>query len=126
MKKLTSILNISALFAMALGMSVATAQPGGQPPAAGQGQAPEVSEELKSRFIDAYADIMAIQTDYAEQIQAAGNEEEAMELQQAAQGEMQEAVTSNDMTVEEYNMVIQAASADPELMEELEAAIEGS
>lgn len=132
MRKLTSILSLSALFAMALGMSVATAQPGGQPPAGGQGQAPgapaapEVSDELKSKFIDAYGDIMEIQTRYAEQIQAAGNEEEAMELQQAAQGEMQEAVTGNDMTVEEYNMVIQAASADPELMEELEAAIEDS
>ncbi|MGM0633631.1 MAG: DUF4168 domain-containing protein [Pseudomonadota bacterium] len=139
MKKLTSILSLSTLFAMAIGMSVATAQPGGQPPgggqqggqppaAGGQGQAaaPEVSDELKNKFIDAYADIMSIQTDYAEQIQAAGNEEEAMELQQAAQGEMQEAVSDNDMTVEEYNMVIQAASADPELMEELEAAIEDS
>jgi len=129
MKKLTSVLNLSALFALALGFSTATAQPGGgQPPAAGQGQGqiPEVSEELKEKFIDAYADIMDIQTDYAAQIQAAGNEEEAMELQQAAQGEMQEAVTDNDMTVEEYNMVIQAASADPELMAELESAIEGS
>lgn len=129
MKKLTSILSLSTLFAMAMGMSVATAQPGGQPPAAGgQGQAavPEVGEELKSRFIDAYSDIMSIQTDYAEQIQAAGNEEEAMELQQAAQGEMQQAVSDNDMTVEQYNRVIQAASADPELMEELEAAIEDS
>ncbi|MGM0634014.1 MAG: DUF4168 domain-containing protein, partial [Pseudomonadota bacterium] len=107
--------------------SVATAQPGGgQPPAAGQqgGQEmPEIDDETKEKFLDAYADIMAIQTDYAEQIQAAGNEEEAMELQQAAQSEMQEAVTSNDLTVQEYNTVIQAASADPDLMAELEAAI---
>ncbi len=127
MKKLTSILSLSTLFAMVMGMSVATAQPGGQPPAAGgQPAAPEVSDDLKNKFIDAYAVIMSIQTDYAEQIQAAGNEEEAMELQQAAQGEMQQAVSDADMTVEEYNMVIQAASADPELMEELEAAIDGS
>lgn len=126
MKKLISILSIPALFAMALGASVANAQPGGQPPAAGQqqqGEMPSIDEETKEKFLDAYGDIMEIQTDYAEQIQAASNEEEAMELQQAAQGEMQEAVTDNDLTVEEYNTVIQAASADPDLMAELEAAI---
>ena len=125
MKKLISILSIPALFAMALGASVANAQPGGQPPAAGQqqGEMPSIDEETKEKFLDAYGDIMEIQTDYAEQIQAASNEEEAMELQQAAQGEMQEAVTENDLTVEEYNTVIQAASANPDLMAELEAAI---
>lgn len=125
MKKLISILSIPALFALALGASVVNAQPGGQAPAAGQqgGEMPSIDEETKEKFLDAYADIMEIQTDYAEQIQAAENEEEAMELQQAAQGEMQEAVTSNDLTVEEYNTVIQTASANPDLMAELEAAI---
>lgn len=131
MKKLIILLSIPTLFAMALGASVASAQPGGQPggqpPAAGgqqQGdEMPSIDEETKEKFLEAYTDIMEIQTDYAEQIQAAENEEEAMELQQAAQDEMQEAVTSNDLTVEEYNTVIQTASADPDLMAELEAAI---
>lgn len=115
MKKLISILGIPALFALALGTSVATAQQ--------DAEMPTIDEATKDKFVEAYADIMAIQTDYAEQIQAASNEEEAMELQQAAQSEMQEAVTGNDMSVEEYNTVIQTASADPDLMAELEAAI---
>jgi len=122
MKQLISILGIPALLALALGTSVATAQPAGQQ----DGEMPTIDEETKEKFLDAYADIMAIQTDYAEQIQAAENEEEAMELQQEAQGEMQQAVTSNDMTVEEYNRVIQTASANPDLMAELEAAIEAA
>jgi hypothetical protein len=121
MKKLISILGIPALFAMALGVSVASAQQGGQ-----GGEMPSIDEDTKEKFLDAYADIMEIQTDYAEQIQAADNEEEAMELQQAAQSEMQEAVTGNDLTVEEYNTVIQTASANPDLMAELEAAIAAS
>lgn len=116
MKKLISILGIPALFAMALGASVATAQQQG-------GEMPTIDEDTKEKFLDAYSDIMEIQTDYAEQIQAADNEEEAMQLQQAAQGEMQAAVTDNDMTVEEYNTVIQTASTNPDLMAELEAAI---
>ena len=130
MKKTTTALSISALFAMMFGMSVATAQPpAGQPPA-GQpqagGEAPTIDADTRENFLGAYAEIMQIQNHYAERLQTAGNEEEAMELQQAAQEEMQDAVQSNDMTVEEYNTVIQTASANPELMAELEAAIESA
>lgn len=37
---------------------------------------------------------------------------------------MQEAVVSNDLTIQEYNLVIELAATDPELLSELEAAIE--
>lgn len=121
MKKLMYILGIPALFALALSATSLQAQP-----AAGQqqGEMATIDDATKEAFLDAYADIMEIQTRYAAQIQAAGNEEEAMELQQAAQGEMQQAVTDSDITVQEYNSVIQAASSNPDLMAELEAAIE--
>ena len=123
MKKLMYILGIPALFALALGFTSVQAQPAAGQQGQAQGEMPEIDDATKEAFLDAYADIMEIQTRYAAQIQAAGNEEEAMELQQAAQGEMQQAVTDSDITVQEYNTVIQAASADPDLMAELEAAI---
>lgn len=130
MKKLITLLSVPALFAFIFGASVASAQPpAGQAPA-GQpqagGEAPTIDSETRENFLGAYADIMDIQNRYAERLQTASNEEEAMALQQAAQEEMQEAVSSNDMTVEEYNTVIQTASANPELMAELEAAIEAA
>jgi len=126
MRKLMSLMSISAIFAMMFGVSVASAQPpAGQPPA-GQppaGEMPTIDEATKEKFLDAYVDIMEIQTRYAEMLQGATDESEAMELQQAAQEEMQTAVTEAELTVEEYNEVIQVASANPSLMAELEAAI---
>jgi len=126
MKSLMSLMSVSAMFALLLGAAVANAQPpAGQPPA-GQppaGEMPTIDETTKEKFLDAYVDIMEIQTRYAEMLQGAADESEAMELQQAAQEEMQTAVTEADMTVEEYNEVIQVASANPALMAELEAAI---
>lgn len=121
MKKLMSLMSVSAIFAMLLGAAVAHAQPpAGQPPA---GEMPTIDEATKEKFLDAYVDIMEIQTRYAELLQGATDESQAMELQQAAQEEMQTAVSDADMTVEEYNEVIQVASANPALMAELEAAI---
>lgn len=141
MKKLTAILGIPAIFALIFGTSMAAAQPGGgggqppsggqqggQPPAAGQQQQedlPEIDEETKEKFLEAYADIIEIQNEYVGRLQNAESEDEAMELQQQAQEEMQTAVTENDLTVEEYNQVIQVASSDPELMAELEEAVGG-
>ncbi len=113
MKTLIRWFSIPAAFALIFGASVASAQE-------------TIDAETRENFLGAYAEIMQIQNHYAQRLQTASNEEEAMQLQQAAQEEMQEAVQSNDMTVEEYNNVIQTASANPELMAELEAAIEAA
>jgi len=112
-------LSIPAFFALFLLAGLAHAQTGDAPV-----PVMEIDAETKENFVAAYSDIMEIQLRYAQQLQAVTDESEANVLQQAAQTEMQEAVTSNDLTVEEYNQVIQLASADPELMSELEAAIE--
>lgn len=113
------LLSLPALFALLFTISVAHAQTTDVPV-----PAMELDEETKENFISAYSDIMEIQLRYAQQLQAVTDETEANVLQQAAQNEMQEAVVSNDLTVAEYNQVIQLASVDPELMAELEAAIE--
>jgi hypothetical protein len=113
------LLSLPALFALLFTVSVANAQTADTPV-----PAMELDEETKENFVSAYGDIMEIQMRYAQQLQAVTDEVEANVLQQAAQSEMQEAVISNDLTVEEYNQVIQLASVDPELMAELEAAIE--
>lgn len=113
------LLSLPALFALLFVMSVAHAQTADVPV-----PAVELDDETKENFVSAYTDIMEIQLRYAQQLQVVTDEAEASVLQQAAQNEMQEAVVSNDLTVAEYNQVIQLASADPQLMAELEAAIE--
>ncbi|HBN13824.1 DUF4168 domain-containing protein [Pseudohongiella sp. SYSU M77423] len=97
------------------------------PQAAPQG-APqmELTAELKDNFVAAYTDIMEIQMRYAQQLQSVTDEAEANTLQQAAQGEMQQAVEANDLSIQQYNQIIQMASADPALLQELETAIEAN
>jgi len=122
---LKRMISIPALFALSLLFGTLHAQPA---PTQAPDAAPqiEIDATLKSNFVAAYVDILEIQMRYAEQLQSVTDEAEANGLQQAAQGEMQEAVESNDLTVQEYNLVIQTASSDPDLMAELEAAIEAA
>lgn len=120
MKKL---LTISALFSAALmaGSISAQQQPAPAPPAV---EPMEITPELKEKFIGAYADILEIQVDYTEQLEAVTEEAEANALQQEAQMEMQEAVVDNELTIQQYNQIIQMAANDPELQQELQAAIQ--
>lgn len=116
-------LTILALFSAALLAGSVSAQQ--QPaPAPAPPQAMEITPELKDKFIDAYADIMDIQVSYTEQLEAVTEEAEANALQQQAQMEMQEAVVDNELTIQQYNQIIQMAANNPELQQELEAAIQ--
>lgn len=115
-KKLIAIPAIPALL-LASSLSLAQAQPTA-PTAA------DLDAETKEKFVSAYGEVMEIQMRYADQMRSATEEDDAMALQEAAQIEMQEAVVSNDLTIQEYNLVIELAATDPQLLSELEAAIE--
>lgn len=123
---LKKLLSLPALFALIFAAGVAHAQP--PAPAAPDADVPQsaadINADMKEKFVGAYGDIMSIQMRYAEQLQAVTDEQEANALQQQAQVEMQEAVTANDISIQEYNQIIQLASTDEALMAELEAAIE--
>lgn len=115
---LKKLLNLPALFALVFAASVATAQDAEVPQTSA-----DIDDATKEKFVETYTDIMAIQVRYAEQLQSVTDEAEANTMQQQAQVEMQEAVTQNDMSIQEYNQIIQLAAADEELMAELEEAI---
>lgn len=112
---------LALLFAGSLAVAQAPQAP--QTPQAAPSAA-DLDSQTKENFVSAYSEIMEIQMRYADQMRNATEEEEAAALQEAAQGEMQEAVTANDLTVQEYNLVIELAATDPELLAELETAIE--
>ena len=120
MKKL---LTLSAVVTAALLAGPVSAQQ--QPAAPAPAQAPqmEITPEIKDKFIDAYVDIMEIQMDYSEQLESVSDQAVANSMQQEAQTEMQEAVVDNELTIQQYNQIIQMASTDQELQQELQAAV---
>lgn len=124
---LKKLLSLPALFAIVFAAGVAHAQPPAPAPAESAENVPQSTEDIdanmKEKFVETYGDIMTIQMRYAELLQTVTDENEANTLQQQAQVEMQEAVTANDMSIQQYNQIIQLAAADEELMAELEAAI---
>ena len=119
MKKL---LPLSAVVTAALRAGPVSAQQ--QPAAPAPAPQVEITPEIKDKFSDAYVDIMEIQVDYSEQLESVTDQAVANTMQQEAQTEMQEAVVDNDLTIQQYNQIIQMASTDQELQQELQAAIE--
>ncbi|WP_111642105.1 DUF4168 domain-containing protein [Marinimicrobium alkaliphilum] len=103
-----------------------------EPPApAGPGAQQEVnvSDEEVDAFVAAYIAVQTINQEYTEKLQAAESPEDATELQQQAQGEMQQAVTDSGISIEEYQQIANLANQDEGLRdritEALAAQIEG-
>lgn len=90
-----------------------TAPPPGQPPG---GQA-SIDDATLDKFASAYGEIQEIHDDYSGRLQEVDNQDEAMELQREAQGEMLQVVRENDLSVREYNHVATMMNQDPELRE---------
>ena len=88
----------------------------------------QAAEQFDDATIEAFAAAQArveeIRAEYAAQYQAAQSEEERQEINQMATEEMVEAVRDTpDISVEEYDAVIQAANQDPALAERVNEAI---
>lgn len=80
----------------------------------------ELDQGTKQKFVNAYVEIKDIQTKYSKKLENVSDEGKAQELQKQAQSEMVKIVKSNDMTVQEYNEIVNAISSDPELRMEIE------
>ncbi|HRP78963.1 MAG TPA: DUF4168 domain-containing protein [Aquamicrobium sp.] len=81
---------------------------------AAQGQ-PADDAKLKS-FAVAFLEVAKVTQSYQPQIASAGTPEDQQRLRQEAGEKMVEAVNEADgITLDEYNTIIQAAQADPEL-----------
>lgn len=126
----TLIAGISAL-ALGIGASLATASaqdaaptpaaPGVEAPAAA---APAVDDTKLKSFATAFLEVTAVTKKYQPQIESAGSTEDQQRLQQEAGQEMVEAVNDAEgITVDEYNMIIQAAQSDPDLAQRINSHI---
>lgn len=86
--------------------------------------APDLNEDKLQSFAVAFLEVTKVTQSYQPQIEAAGTDEDRQQLQQQASQEMVEAVNGADgITVDEYNMIIQAAQTDPELAQKINTHI---
>ena len=75
-------------------------------------------------FAVAFLEVTKVTQSYQPQIDAASTPEDQQRLQQEAGERMIQAVNdSEDITVDEYNQIIQAAQADPELAQRINTHI---
>lgn len=101
--------------------SPAAPAPEAQAPAAAT---PQIDEQKLQSFALAFLEVSEVTQEYQPQIAAAGSVEAQQKLQQEAGQKMVDAVNStNGISVEEYNMIIQAAQADPELAQRINGEI---
>lgn len=118
-KYLTTVLTTSALL---VGAQSVMAQD--QAPAQPQTAPMEVDDQTVENFVGAYTEVQEIHNEYAERMQEVGDAEEATSLQQEAQEKMQEAVTKNDITVEEYQQIAQQIGQDEQLRSRIQEELE--
>ena len=108
----------------ALSQSEATqAQPQQQQSQQQAGQA-QVDDATIENFVAAYTDVRQVHTEYAKKLQQAENQEKAAELQQEAQQKMEQAVTENDISVQQYQRIAQQVGQDPQLRSRIQEQLQ--
>ena len=80
----------------------------------------EVSDQQLEQFVDAVTSVEQVQQDYAAQIQATEDAEQAQTLRQEAQEEMVTAVEESGLSVDEFNLIAQQIQTDPALVARLQ------
>lgn len=86
-------------------------------------QAAEFSEEQLETFVEARQRVIEISKKWQDRLNNADSQEELTSAQQAAQEEMVEAVQDQGISVDDYNLIADAAQQDPELMDRLNEMI---
>lgn len=77
----------------------------------------EFGDDKLAAFVDARESVVQISQQWEERLNNAESQEKLNSLQQEAQQEMVEAVREEGLTVNEYNMIVDATQTDPELRE---------
>lgn len=129
--KLTSILASCGLVA-AIGVvpaAVAAASSGAAPLVLAQAeqQADQFDDTTIEAFAAAQARVAELQALYVGQYEAAESEEQRLQISEEATQEMMAAVEATpDITLEEYNAVVEAAHRDAALVDRIYEAIENT
>jgi|GEM_PF-394249 len=95
----------------------------GAPAAAPQTEQIDVSDSDVQGFVEAYMAVQAVNQEYTQKLQAVEDPEEATELQQEAQGKMEEAVSDSGLSIDQYQQIANQAGQDEELRGQIEAEL---
>lgn len=120
MRNHNPLIALLAAVGLLFGAHFASAQVPAEAPGASDVQ---VSSEDVGRFAQAYLDVQTINQEYSERMQATDDQEQAAELQQKAQTEMQEAVTGAGLSIADYQRIAEQANQDEELREDIQQAV---
>lgn len=114
-------IGLGASLGAAAAQDAATPAPATEEPAAA---APPLDDGKLKSFAVAFLEVTRVTQEYQPQIAAAGTPEDQQRLQQEAGAKMVEAVNEAEgITVDEYNMIIQAAQTSPELAQRVNGHI---
>jgi len=103
--------------------SVAIAQVPQQQPDAGPSYGMDVSQEEVDNFVEAYMSVQEINQDYTQQLQDVEDSDQATQLQQEAQGKMQDAISEAGLSIAEYQQIANQAGQDEQLRQQIEDAL---
>src|SRR5690625_8049712 len=82
----------------------------------------DVSQEEVDNFVEAYMSVQEINQDYTQQLQDVEDSDQATQLQQEAQGKMQDAISEAGLSIAEYQQIANQAGKDEQLRQQIEAA----
>lgn len=124
MKKSLASISLSILIALASSSALAQEETQANAQTAPQAapQTIEITEAAVDKFIEVLQDVESIRGKYVERLQDAEDQQTAMEIQQEAQEKMVEKVQSSGMTVQQFNMIAQAAQQSPEIQQRIRNA----
>jgi hypothetical protein len=95
-----------------------------QPPTPQQQQQVEVTDELLERFVDVYPDMYNINQAAEQELANVTDPAEAQAIQARAQSQMIATLEEGEISVPEYEAVVQALNTDEELRAKFEEMME--
>jgi predicted ATPase with chaperone activity len=110
--------------AAALGWATLGAAQAPPPEQAPPAQTVQVDDKQVKAFAKAQQQVTRISRDVNQRLQKVESPEEGQTIQSEAQQEMADAVVDAGLTVQEFNRIAQAAQADQDLRQRLEAELE--
>ena len=124
MKKSLTSISLSILIALASSSALAQEETQANAQTAPQAapQTIEITEAAVDKFIEVLQDVESIRGKYVARLQDAEDQQTAMGIQQEAQEKMVEKVQSSGMTVQQFNLIAQAAQQSPEIQQRIRNA----
>ena len=104
--------SLALVFGMPLTAQAQAAKSQGEQKTAAESASPKIDQQTKEKFVAAYVEIKDVQQKYTKQLKDVKDKQKARKLQEQAQAEMVKIVEDSDMTVKNYNKVVNAISKD--------------